>query len=144
MLAECLEAASHTGSSEGFRIEESKRQNEDTLRDGRLLDACGEVIMVNMFPLGWLLMIFFMVWRAFRFLASGSLPSEIELLWTKAHIERKVPKSFQVPTGTFGVYYKEAAAMYTYKVLHFLLQGSQDLTVKDLDVTILIRGLALA
>lgn len=86
---------------------------------GKLLDVLGEVIMVPIFPFGWLLLIFFLTWKCFRVLAAGSLPTKLELLWTATAVRAHLP-SFEISWNCFGVFYPEAAALYADNCCEYL------------------------
>lgn len=116
--------------------------NKETKEGDQLLDVSGECIVVNIFPVGWLLMVFFFLWMVFRYLSNHALPAGLKLLFTKVQLEKQLPKSIQVTWNSFGVFYPEAASIYPRKCLQFFQDGSKaaggecrfNCTVKDVKV----------
>lgn len=90
-----------------------------------LLDVSGEIMVVNIFPVGWLLMIFFFLWMLFRYLSNHALPKGLELLFVKPQVAARLPKSIKVTWNHFGVFYPEAAAIYPRRCLEFFQKGAR-------------------
>ncbi|CAD7975569.1 unnamed protein product, partial [Amoebophrya sp. A25] len=97
-----------------------------------LLDVVGEVLVVSIFPFGWLLMIFFLIWWACRriFAGADSLPRGLELLFTRSQVMAKLPNdAFKFDSwNVFGIYYSDAAALYTKEILKYFHAQAVPLT----------------
>lgn len=102
--------------------------------NNQLLDVTGEVIVVNIFPLGWILMIAFLIWKFLRQLATlccgnaHCLPNNLYLLFTSQMLQDKLPKCFKGKLGWnhFGVWYDEAAALRADPICNYLTSESSD------------------
>eukprot|EP00391_Amoebophrya_sp_Ameob2_P011768 CAMPEP_0178997406 /NCGR_PEP_ID=MMETSP0795-20121207/8906_1 /TAXON_ID=88552 /ORGANISM="Amoebophrya sp., Strain Ameob2" /LENGTH=2133 /DNA_ID=CAMNT_0020689903 /DNA_START=1017 /DNA_END=7418 /DNA_ORIENTATION=- len=102
----------------------SSKKSASGPRPPPLLDVIGEVLVVDIFPFGWLLLVFFLIWWLCRriFAGADSLPRGLELLWNREQLLSKLPKdAFRFRSANvFGIYYADAAALYTKEILqHF-------------------------
>jgi len=90
-----------------------------------LLDVSGETIVVNIFPLGWILMIVFFIWKFFRWLSNHALPAGLKLLFVKPQLQRYLPTHIKPSWNNFGVYYPEAAGIYPRRCIDFFQNGAK-------------------
>lgn len=116
--------------------------NKEAKEGEKLLDVTGECMVVNIWPVGWLLMIFFFLWMFFRYLSNHALPAGLKLLFVKPMVAAYLPNSIKVTWNNFGVYYPEAASIYPRRCLQFFQEGAKasgaecrfNTTVKDVKV----------
>ena len=81
------------------------------LRTKKLLDRVGEVIALPLWPIGWLILCVFLIWRVVRQLVGATFPADTELLLTKSKVlGRLKAKCFEKlwPEGVLGVFYPDA------------------------------------
>jgi len=92
--------------------------------DGGILDATGDVVLISIFPFGWVLIIVFLIWFFTSILLSKlgferTVPSSFQILFSSGL--KKLLPGFKIGAGTIGLYYKEAASLHAERCVQFLI-----------------------
>lgn len=106
--------------------------------DSQIWDVAGEVYVVQFWPMGWILVTFLFLWYTYTVYVvpkeKQSIPKGFRFLWTSKEVEEKLgpPQGFRSGcwAGCFGIYYDDAAALHTDRVLKLFLQESHNLAVQ--------------
>jgi len=92
--------------------------------EGGILDQTGDVVLISMFPFGWVLICVFLVWFFTSILLSKlgferTVPSSFRILFSGG-LQKLLP-GFKIGRGVIGLYYDEAASLHAEKCVQFLL-----------------------